>query len=393
MSKNLSRREWLRRGLATGGALGLGAALPFSSLGYAQGETTDYIDYGNGLRELKLTPPSFSDLKAKLNANENPYGPSPKALEAFIKQASEGNYYSWPLLKDLMDKIADFEGVKTSNVMMGPGSSDLLEKTGLVSFMDGGNIVSGDPPYMSLVNVAKKMGGTWKPVKLTDDYEHDLKKMEAEIDDETKIVYITNPNNPTGTITDTKKLKKFCAKVSEKVLVFVDEAYLELADDGLDASMVSLVAEGKNVIVSRTFSKIHGMAGIRVGYMVGLEETLKDIQAITRGGMGISGPSIMAASASMDDTEFLTSTKAKIAEGRKFAVDMLTAKGFDVMPSQTNFIIFPIEMDGKDYMKKMYEQSVGIRVFNFWDTTWSRVSIATMDEMKLFASAFEKTIG
>ena len=393
MSANLSRRAWLKKGLFAGGALSVGAALPMNALGTSLKEDKNYIYYGNGLREVKGTGPSWSDLKAKLNANENPFGPSPKALEAFVKEAPQGNYYSWYPLRDLIDKIAAKEGVKAENIMMGPGSSDLLEKTAIVSFMKGGNVVSGDPPYMSLINVAQSMGGEWKPVKLTKDYQHDLKKMEAAIDDDTKIVYITNPNNPTGTITDHKELYKFVEKVSEKALVFVDEAYIELSDKGEEASMVSLVAKGKNVIVSRTFSKIHGMAGIRVGYIVGLEETLGNIQKITRGGMGITGSSIMAASASMDDSEFLEMSKAKIAESRKYTFDMLDSKGIKYMPSQTNFIIFPIEMDGKAFLNKMYEQKVGVRSFEFWDQTWCRVSMGTLEDMKLFTSAFETTIG
>jgi len=394
MSATLSRRAWLKKGLFAGGALTFGAALPMNAMGVALREDNKFIHYSNGFKEFK-TPffPDMSKLKAKLNANENPFGPSPKALEAFVKQAPKGNYYSWNILMDFIDKIAEKEGVKKENVMMGPGSSDLLEKTAIVTFVKGGNIVSGDPAYMSLVNVTKAMGGEWKAVKLLDDYQHDLKKMEEAIDENTKIVYITNPNNPTGTITDADELYKFVERVSEKVLVFVDEAYIELSDKGIDSSMVSLVNKGKNVLVSRTFSKIHGMAGIRVGYMVGLQETLEKIQKITRGGMGITGPSIMAASASMDDADFLEMSKAKIAESREYTFNMLKSKGIDYMPSQTNFIIFPIEMEGEAFLKKMYEQKVGVRAFNFWDKNWCRVSMGTLDAMKIFTGAFENTIG
>ena len=395
MSTNLSRREWLKKGLFASGALTFGAALPMNSMGASLKEDANYIYYSNGFKELKRPKlPDLSTLKARLFLNENPYGPSPKALEALVKQAPGGNHYSWNILGELVEKIAEQEGVKPSNIMMGPGSSDLLEKTALVSFMKGeGNIVSGDPAYMSLVNVSKSCGGTWKAVKLLDDYQHDLKKMEAAIDDETKIVYITNPNNPTGTITDDKALYDFVDRVSEKVMVFVDEAYLELSDKGLKSSMAPLVAKGKNVIVSRTFSKIHGMAGIRVGYIVGLEDTLRGIQKITRGGMGISGPSIMAATASMDDSEFLEMSKTKIAESRKFTFDLLESKGITYMPSQTNFIMFPLEVDGDTYLQKMYDQKVAVKVYKFWDKTWCRVSMGTMDEMKVFAGALDQAIG
>jgi histidinol-phosphate aminotransferase len=395
MSTKITRRDWLRKGLVASGAMTMGSMAGISpSLGRALFEDDQQIVYASSLSELKT--PQFANMaaiKARLSANENPHGPSPKALEAFKGYASNGNYYSWRELYTLVDKIAEKEGVKKENIMMGPGSSDLLEKTALVTFMKGGNIISCDPPYMSLINVAKSMGGTWKPVKLTKDYQHDLKAMEKAIDADTKLIYITNPNNPTATITDYEALYKFCEKVSDKVPIFLDEAYLELADAGLKHSMVSLVAKGKNVIVSRTFSKIYGMAGLRMGYMVALESTLDKIQAITRGGMGITGPSIMAAIASIEDKEFEEKSKTLIKEARDFTCSMLKAKGIDYMPSQTNFVMFPLGMEGDVYQKKMMEHGVALRVFKFWDKTWCRVSIGTMDDMKLFASAFEKIVG
>ena len=128
--------------------------------------------------------------------------------------------------------------------------------------------------------------------------------MEAGIDNNTKLVYICNPNNPSGSVTNADRFRDFCSRVSEKVPVFVDEAYIELSDHGIKDSMVSLVSEGKNVMVARTFSKIHGMAGLRIGYLLGKKETLDRINDITRGGMGITGPSIMAATTSFGSKEF-----------------------------------------------------------------------------------------
>ncbi|WP_290475404.1 MULTISPECIES: pyridoxal phosphate-dependent aminotransferase [unclassified Leeuwenhoekiella] len=275
---------------------------------------------------------------------------------------------------------------------MGPGSSDLLEKTALVLFQDGGNVISADPSYMSLVSVAKAAGGSWKAIKLTDDYQHDLDAMEAAIDADTKLVYITNPNNPTATITDTEKLKDFCSRVSERVPVFVDEAYLELAPGGLQNSMAPLVAQGKNIFVTRTFSKIHGMAGLRMGYMLGNAKSLEEINKITRGGMGISGPTIAAASASMDDTEYLEMCQAKFDEARAYTMAFLEKKGITAMPSTTNFIIFPIDMEGDDFLEKIYARKVVVRAFKFWDQNWCRVSLGTMDEMKHFTAAIDEIL-
>lgn len=332
------------------------------------------------------------DLVAKLNANENPYGPSPMALEAFKNAAAGGNRYAWMELFQLMGKIADFEGVQSKNIMMGPGSSDLLEKTAMVLFMNGGNIVSADPAYMSLIRVAESVGATWKPVPLKEDWSHDLKAMEEAIDADTKLVYICNPNNPTGTITQHQELVDFCSRVSQKVPVFVDEAYLWFLEDGAKKSMVSLVNEGKDVIIARTFSKIHGMAGLRVGYIVAQESTLDKLQNITRGGMGISYPSVYAAMAAMDDVAFIDKSRTLNAECREYIYNSLDQMGIEYVPSHTSFLIFPIEMEGKSFLDKMTELKVGVRAFEFMGENWCRVSMGTMDEMKMFTAALNKVL-
>lgn len=336
--------------------------------------------------------PDETKLLAKLNANENPYGPSPMAVEAFKKTAHLGNRYAWRELFDLMDKIAVLENVDVKNIMMGPGSSDLLEKTAMVMFAKGGNVVSADPSYMSLIRVAEATGASWKSIPLKDDWSHDLKGMEAAIDADTKLVYICNPNNPTGSMTDHAELVDFCSRVSEKVPVFVDEAYMGFLEDGAKKSMVSLINEGKDVIIARTFSKIHGMAGLRVGYVVAQEATLDKIQAVTRGGMGITYPSIYAASASMDDIEFQNKSRNLNAECREFVYKTLDDMGYEYVPSSTSFILFPIEMEGEAFLEKMTAQQVGVRAFDIMDKNWCRVSMGTMDEMKIFATALQKVL-
>jgi len=391
----INRREWLKKGMLAAGAT---ATVPYLSFADTPSVPLKLDAQGNAIYSpffkeyLPENRREFPVLEAKLNANENPYGPSPMALEAFKNSASGGNRYAWKELFQLIDKVADFEGVSSKNIMMGPGSSDLLEKTAMVLFMNGGNVVSADPAYMSLIRVAEAAGGTWKPVPLKDDWSHDLDAMEKAIDSETKLVYICNPNNPTGTITDSKKLLDFCSRVSEKVPVFVDEAYLWFLEDGAKHSMVSLIEEGKDIIVARTFSKIHGMAGLRVGYAVAQEATLNKLQSITRAGMGISYPSVFAAMAAMDDTDFLTSSRKLNSEARSYTFDSLKAMGFEPVPSHTSFMIFPIEMEGKTFLSQMTELKVGVRAFEFMGKKWCRVSMGTLDEMKLFTEAITKVL-
>ena len=395
MKTTVNRRDWLKRSVLT--AAGVMAA-PYLTHGAFSNQPISLDKEGN----LPYTPffkeflpnevTAPAKLAAKLNANENPYGPSPMAVEAIKEYASKGNRYGWNELSGLMDKIALLEGVEQKNIMMGPGSSDLLEKTAMVFFQNGGNIVSADPAYMSLIKVAEATGATWKPVKLKADWSHDLEGMEAAIDTNTKLVYICNPNNPTGSMTDHAELIDFCSRVSEKVPVFIDEAYLGFLEDGAKKSMVALINQGKNVIIARTFSKIQGMAGIRVGYVIAQPETLEIIQKITRGGMGISVPAIYAAIASMDDIEFQNTSRKLNKESREYVYENLTRLGFDYIPSSTSFIIFPIEMDGKTFLKNMMAEGIGVRAFEIYNKNWCRVSMGTMNEMKLFTSALEKVL-
>ena len=386
----LSRRDWLKTGLLTTGGITL-----FPHLGMAEMSKAPLRldNAGNALYSpffKEYIAENFPDedvLLAKLNANENPYGPSLKTMEAIKKTASKGNRYGWKELFKLVDKIAVKERVDPKNIMMGPGSSDLLEKTAMVLFLNGGNVVSADPSYMSLIRVAEATGASWKAVPLKKDWSHDLDAMEAAIDGDTKLVYICNPNNPTGSMTDHNELLGFCSRVSEKVPVFVDEAYLDFLKDGDKMSMVSLINEGKDVIIARTFSKIHGMAGLRVGYVVAQEKTLDKIQKITRGGMGIAHTSIYAAMASMEDVEFQETSRTKNKEAREYVCTSLKRMGYDYVPSYTSFVIFPIDMDGKVFLKKMLEKKVGVRAFEINGKNWCRVSLGTMDEMKIFTAA------
>lgn len=388
----MDRRQLLRQGLLGLGGLAFAPHLvqgAFSGAPLAL-DAQHRIMYSPFLREYFLDDTVAPVITAKLNANENPYGPPASAMEAVKGAVSGGNRYAWKEMFDLIGKIAKKEGVAPDHLMMGPGSSDLLEKVAIVLFKDGGNIVSADPTYMSLIRVAESVGAKWKAVPCKSDWSHDLKAMEAAVDSETKLVYICNPNNPTGSLTAGQDLLDFCSRVSTKVPIFVDEAYIELAVGADAPSMVSLLSQNKNVIIARTFSKIMGMAGIRVGYMVALPSFLAQINKITRGGMGISFTSIAAASAALDDQDFQGMTRKLNDEAKKYVYAELTKMGYTYIPSFTNFILFPIKIGGKELLSRMSAQGVGIRAFDIAGQTYCRVSLGTMDEMKMFVRAFQQ---
>jgi len=388
-----NRRNWLKKSALSLAGLALMPQDTWArAVELAQHNNSTFV-FQNTQSFNEFTPPIVKDdeqLRAILRANENPYGPPPKAAAAFQKEVFKGNRYAWKTLNDLRDKIAKKENVSPEQILMAPGSSDILEKVAMVFYQNGGNVISADPSYMSLINVSKAVGGEWKSYKLLDDSQHDLNAMATGIDINTKLIYICNPNNPTGSVTNADDLREFCSTISEKVPVFVDEAYIELSDNGLKDSMVSLVREGKNVMIARTFSKIYGMAGLRIGYLIGQKETIERINDITRGGMGITAPSIVAASVSLDSSDFEVMTKQKITEARKYTENYLESKQYPKLPSQTNFIIFEIPIDGKEFLDKMYSKKVAVRAFTFWDRNWCRVSIGTMEEMQIFTQAMDE---
>ena len=393
MGPNIDRRSLLKSGFASLGAL---AVAPFITEG-AFAETPMRLDNANRIFYSPMVRGHYIDrelnmekMVARIGSNENPYGPPPMARKAISESIEKGNRYARVELKTLTDKISAKEGVDPKYIMLGNGSGDLLEKTALAMFKDGGNIVSADPTYMSLIRVAESIGATWKPVPCKGDWSHDLDAMEKAIDKDTKLIYICNPNNPMGAVTSTKALTDFCSRVSAKVPIFIDEAYLELVEGADNKSMVSLLKDNKNVIVARTFSKIMGMAGLRVGYIAALPGTLDTIKKTAKGGGGgIAVTSVSAAIAAMDDMEFQNMTRKLNTEAKTYLYENLTAMGYKYVPSFTNFVIFPINMSGKELLGKMVDKGIMVKALDINNKPWCRVSIGTKEEMKAFVGALQ----
>ncbi|WP_235295211.1 pyridoxal phosphate-dependent aminotransferase [Portibacter lacus] len=384
----MQRRTWLKTIALTSAGSVIARNLDFTQPRISTSPNTSrFLEWENSPYKDRIPA-----LKARLLANENPYGPSEAAKEAIIDSVSMGNRYGHKQAQELIEMLAAKEGVTPDHIMLGPGSSDLLEKVGITHFLEGGNIVAADPTYMSIINTAKSFNAEWKAVKVKENWEYDLDAMKAAIDDKTKLVYICNPNNPTATITPADKIWKFCEEVADKKPVFVDEAYLEFMEPEEQKSMVGLVNKGKNVIISRTFSKVYGMAGIRVGYIVALPSTLEKIEHMVRSNMGLNITALHAAIASLKDENFVSDSIAKNAECRSYVCDELSSMNIKYVPSQTSFILFPIAMDGKPFLKEMFDLQVGVRAFQIFDQSYCRVSMGTMTEMKMFMEALKKVI-
>jgi len=377
MSKNtFTRRNWLKSSLI------LGASATLSPAAFADGGFNKFTGEYEQPNEL-------NGLKARLNANENPYGPSAKAKEAFKQAVEHGNLYPFAYSREVKEIIAKEEGVTADHIFLGAGSSAILTMTGLAYGAGKGALMSAYPTFKTMLDTAVGIGCDWQQVPLDKDHKHDLSAMKAAIDNKTKLVYICNPNNPTGTLLDTGELKQFCTTVSQEMPVFVDEAYTDFMDDPESVSMIDLIRNGDNVIIARTFSKIHGMAGLRIGYGIALPETVKKITTYGTRLVPISGPSLEASMASFRDTGFKQMVRKKNAEARDYTFNALKNLGFDPIASNTSFMIFPISMQPGDYLDKMREQGVGVRSWVFDNKNWCRVSIGTLDDMKIFIEALK----
>lgn len=331
-----------------------------------------------------------AELKARLMANENPFGPSAAAKKAITDSLDTGYQYAFNSMFTMKGKIAAYEGVKGSNVLMASGSSPLLLAAAMYYSKGGKNIITGDPSYDDLPTQAEHFEGKWVKVPLTADYKLDLDAMEAKVDDNTGLVYICNPNNPTATVLDTEKLKGFCERVSKKTLVFVDEAYIDYLPDPKASSMLDCVKAGQNVIIARTFSKLYGFAGLRFGYVIGQPATVTTLGMYTPGWAGLSSTTLAAAIASFRETPYLEDALKKTIASKEFLYETLKKEGYSYIPSSANFVMFPLKMDGMKFVGEMSKRGVALRNWKLNGQDWCRISIGRMDEMEAFAAAFKE---
>jgi histidinol-phosphate aminotransferase len=395
MSNTISRRHLLRTGAILAGGL------PFAS-GLLSGVTA-------GPHGPRITPPSErfplpsnemieqeialkapTALKARLFANENPFGPSDKAKKAILDAIPSSYQYPFMFQKDMYQKIADFEGITPDNILMAAGSTPLLLAAAMYFSKPGGNIITGDPSYTDLPSKAVHFNENWIKVPLTADYKLDLDAMEKAIDANTGLIYICNPNNPTATVVDKDRLKAFCARVSQRVTVFIDEAYIDYLDDPAGTTMIPAVKAGQNIIVARTFSKLYGFAGLRVGYIAAQPDMIKKLSIYTPGPMSITATSLQAALVSYQDKEYMQTALAQTIASKNYLYDVLTKEGYSYIPSSANFVLFPIKMDGKQFADEMMKRGVGVRNWKLAGKDYCRISIGRMDEMQAFAAAFKE---
>lgn len=387
MSTTINRRNWLKSSLLFTGALSLPSILQKATANSKSSLTTSMATDTEIEASLLREGPA---IKARLSANENPFGPSAKAKKAIVDSMDNSFRYAFSTLQQFSEKIATTEVVGKNQVLLSAGSGPLLHAAAMYFSRNGGSIISADPTFNSLPRDAEKsFNAKWVKIPLTANYTHDLDAMEKAIDSTTTLMYICNPNNPTGTVLDTAKLKAFCERVSKRVPIFVDEAYIDYLPDPQGSSLMDSVRKGQNVIVARTFSKLHGFAGLRVGYMVALPEMITQLEPYCNRG-DISATSVSAAMASYDDKDHLQSALKKTTESKEYLYKVLKKEGYEYIPSSANFVMFPLTMDGQRFTEEMLKRGVGVRSWKFANKEWCRVSIGTLEEMKYFEDAFKQ---
>jgi histidinol-phosphate aminotransferase len=323
----------------------------------------------------------------RAHANENPYGPSRVAMQSMLDNFDMTNLYADDPT-DLLALQSRLNGVTPDNIMIGTGSSEILNVAGLLAGMHQGSVVCADPTYQSLLQYAENAGSEIIRIPVTESLGPDLDAMRRAIRSDTRLVYLVNPNNPVPSVIEKVGLREFVSEVARSRLVFVDEAYHEFVDDPDYESMVSLVAAGqKNLIVSRTASKIHGLAGMRIGFGFAQPELIEQMLQRRTGRINILG--LKAAHACYLDQEFQNFTIRKNKESLAIVQGMCDELGIRYIKSNANFAFIETGIENQDFQATMLDHGIMTgRDFPPY-TNWARISMAKPEDMKYFVQVYK----
>ena len=328
----------------------------------------------------------------KLASNENPLGPSPAVLEAVraavprIFTYPDGNCYY------LKQELAQFYHLDESNFIIGNGTDEVIKMIGEAFLETEDDVLYPWPSFSEYIFVTKLMGAKPVPVELTADFKYDFQKFNGQVSSNTKLVFICNPNNPTGTFANKEDLKEFIDSLPTDILVVVDEAYDEYVTDPSYSSAVELINSHKNVIVLRTFSKIYGLAGLRVGYGMASPEIISLLNRV-REPFNVNLLAQEAAVAALKDQEHVRQSRDLVIEGKKYLYKEFERLGLNYIPSETNFIFLDLKRDSIKVFKALLKEGVIIRTGDIFDyPTYIRVTVGTAEQNKRFISSLEKVL-
>ncbi|MDI6759088.1 MAG: histidinol-phosphate transaminase, partial [Candidatus Omnitrophota bacterium] len=326
----------------------------------------------------------------KLASNENPLGPSPKAIAAIKKNLSCINRYPDSCGFYLKKKLSAVLNTKASNIVLGNGSDELIDIIIKTFVEDSQNIITADTTFLEYKIISGVLNRNIITVPLKD-FKYDLKAIAKKINKKTKLIFISNPNNPTGTYVTKYEIEEFIKVLPKDVLLVLDEAYDAFLDVSDFPYGLQYIDKG-NVLVLKTFSKAFGLAGLRIGYAV-TNPALASYMERARQPFNVNALAQVAAIAALDDKEFLTRTRKIILKGKNYISKNLLKSGISYVPSVANFILVDVKRNGTDVFKKMLKSGVIIRDMSQYGLeNFIRVTIGTEKENKKFIEVLLKQL-
>jgi len=331
-------------------------------------------------RPFSLQEPQ--DYTGRICYNENPLGPSPMALQALRDEAALAHRYPDWLNTNLESVIADHLGLDTEQVCVGAGATEMIQKVADAFIGPGDEVILAQPSYSQIATEAIANGGTAVYIPVDENHIIDLTAILAGITDNTKLISLVNPNNPLGKIIHKDDLASFMGQIPEGIAVCVDEAYFEYVDNENFESAISYINEGYSVIVIRTFSKVFGLAGARIGYTLAsaeITDQIEDVQLYAT----VSRPSLAAAISALNDSEHVDATLSLNAASKTMLYTGFTNLGLDYIPSETSFIMVDCGVNAEQVVETLAEQGFNVRTG--WDMPQHiRVSTGLLIEMEGF---------
>ncbi|WP_411846384.1 histidinol-phosphate transaminase [Roseibacillus persicicus] len=338
---------------------------------------------------------SSSQQPVRMMYNENPLPASPKVKAAMTAALEEANTYSYfELLADFKKVLAEKEGVSPEEIVVGAGSTEILRVTALQLIRNSssgpGRVIANSPGYESMNTYAENLGAEIVRVPVLDDLSPDLAGLAKEVKKGATFLNLCNPNNPTAVIVPEKTLTPFCQEMAQETFVFVDEAYHEFVTDPNYRTMLPLVKEGQQVMVTRTFSKLFALAGLRIGYGIANPKLVAQLEASLTGTVNIVA--LRAAMAGLADQEFQATSLKNNVQAKEIFLRKLADLGLKAAPSEGNFVFFHTGMPIQEFQQKMLQK--GFRVGRPFPPylDWCRLSMTTPDQMELFCSALEEVV-
>ncbi len=412
LKHGFTRRRFVKGALLGAGAVATGSAWEIAQALATGKKADDVRGYG--------VDPGY----VNIGSNENPLGASPRALEAMAENLHRINRYDFgvdlPIRLNRMHGVPgieefelDFSDMQSfmrfremNRVMVTPGSGPILQALAVMAASGGGECIEAIPGYGQVSRAFQSYQMAGKDVKVvrvptTADFVHDLEAMKAAITPKTSLITITNPNNPTGTILPYDALAAFVDAVPAHATLLIDEAYIDFVRDPDYQDAVSLALERENVVVARTFSKIYGLAGMRIGYAIG-SQRMMNMLMLSQGffGGGLSTLGMHAALAALDDHEFVVRTKRVVNDGKAYLAGEFDRMGLAYTPSDGNFMIVDVKRNSGRMSMELRKRKVSVRAGNVYRSrehdllaNHLRVTIGKPDELEVFVNELEDILG